>query len=131
MKSLAYFLERRSTRNAAGWVALILAAIIIYLSVVNPSGVPAASVSDKLKHFVAYAALATPFCAYMGRRRIIYALILVIALGISMEIAQALAGTGRSPSVLDAVANALGAGTSGLIFWGIMMRAAKSSSAHQ
>lgn len=129
MKSLANFLDRRATKSAAGWIALILTIIIIYLSVVNASGVPAASVSDKLKHFVAYAALAAPFCVYMGRRRILPALILVVALGISMEIAQALAGTGRSPSVLDAVANALGAGTSGLIFWGIMMSAVKPSSA--
>ncbi len=127
MKSLAQQLDRRGVRMAAGCVALTLAAIIVFLSVVNASGVPGASVSDKLKHFVAYGALALPVCVFMGRRRILFALILVIALGISMEIAQALAGTGRSPSVLDAIANALGAGMSAVMFWGLMKRAEISS----
>lgn len=129
MNTLARFLEKPATRTVAGWLALLLAGIIIFLSVIQPGGVPAPDISDKLKHFIAYGALAAPFCVFMGRRRIILAILLVVALGIIMEIAQAFAGTGRSPSVLDAIANALGTGTSALVYWIILSRAAKSSPA--
>lgn len=128
MHALAQFLRKRSTRHLAGALSFLLAAIIVYLSLVQPGNVPAPTVSDKLKHFVAYGALAAPFCVYMGLRRVWLALMLVIALGISMEIAQAFAGTERSASVLDAVANTIGAAMSGLVYW-VVMRGENASRA--
>lgn len=129
MQSLASFLTLPTTRRVAGGLSLALAAAIIYLSLVQPSNVPAPTVSDKLKHLAAYGALAAPFCVYIGMRRLLLALGLVIALGISMEVAQAFADTGRSASVMDAIANTIGAATSSLIYWGIMRGEEASPSA--
>ena len=99
-------------RRAALVIGLCLAAVIGYFSLVAPGEAPAPQVSDKLRHFAAYAALAVPAAMWLGPERIrrgLLAAVLVALYGAGLEAAQAFAGTGREGSVADGAANALGA----------------------
>ena len=71
--------------------------------------------ADKVQHFLAYGAL-TAFAA-MGwpRQKLILIVLVATIFGIGVEIAQGLGGQGRTPSVLDAIANGTGAGIAALI----------------
>ncbi|MFN7055570.1 VanZ family protein [Hyphomonas sp.] len=96
-------------RRSAGMAALLTALAIAWLSLIPAEGVPAPQVSDKIRHFVAYAALALPFTVWMGVRRWLAAAVIAAVYGAAMEVAQALAPTGREGSFGDAAANAGGA----------------------
>lgn len=100
---------RDRLRRAAGVTALGLALVIAWLSLIPMEGVPAPEVSDKLRHFAAYAALAAPLAVALGTRRWMMAALLAAIYGGAMEVAQALAPTGREGSVADAAANLGGA----------------------
>lgn len=96
-------------RRAAGAGAVVIALIIAWLSLIPAVGVPAPEVSDKLRHFAAYAALAAPLSVAMDTRRWLLAALLAGLYGAGMEVAQALAPTGREGSFADAAANLGGA----------------------
>lgn len=105
-----------SIRRAALAITLLLAALIGYYSLVPPGDAPAPDISDKIRHFAAYAALAVPASMWFAPRRLA-ALGAVAGFGALMEVAQGLAGTGREASILDALANTAGAGAGVLLVW--------------
>lgn len=103
-------------RRAAVVIAALLAVVIAYFSLVPPGEAPAPQISDKLRHFAAYAGLAVPVAMWFGPGRL--AAVLVVALyGAGLEMAQAFAGTGREASFGDAAANTLGAAAGALLVW--------------
>jgi VanZ family protein len=103
-------------RRAALVITLCLAAMIGYYSLVPPGDVPAPDISDKIRHFAAYALLAVPAAMWFSPRRLA-AWLAVGGYGVLMEIAQGLSGTGRELSALDALANMAGAGAGVLLVW--------------
>ena len=108
-------------RRAAAIIAALLALLIAYFSLVPPGETPAPQISDKIRHFGAYAMLAIPTAMWLAPRRIVPAVVVAIW-GIAMEIAQGLAGTGREASLIDALANTLGACAGVLLVWIIARR---------
>ncbi len=113
----------QSVRRSAGVLAAVIAAVIFYFSLVPAEEAPGADVSDKLRHFVAYAALAIPVSIWLGPHRWLATIALVSLVGAGAEVAQALAPTGREASFADAFANAGGAvlGT-GLVWLSLTLR---------
>jgi VanZ family protein len=103
-----------SMRRSAGIAALLTALAITWLSLIPAEDVPAGPVSDKIRHFVAYAALSLPLTLWMGARRWLAAAVIAATFGAGIEVAQALAPTGREGSLGDALANAAGALTGAL-----------------
>ena len=101
-------------RHAAGLVAIGLMTLIALLSLLPPGDLPPVEGSDKLKHFIAYAALGAAMTIWTGPGRTIRALVLTAAYGAGIEIAQMLTPTGREASLLDEGANILGAGLGAL-----------------
>lgn len=98
-----------SQRRTAGIGTFAVALVIAWLSLIPAEGVPAPEVSDKLRHFAAYAALSAPLAVAMGTKRWLLAAIVAAIYGAGLEVAQALAPTGREGSVADAAANLGGA----------------------
>lgn len=72
---------------------------------------PAGGLPDKLLHFGAYSALAFVFAGAIERRRWWRIALSLLALGIGIEIAQALWTESRNAEWLDAAANAFGVAT--------------------
>ncbi|HPF21958.1 MAG TPA: VanZ family protein [Hyphomonas sp.] len=97
-------------RRVAGFVTLAVMGLIAVLSLLPPSDLPPVEGSDKLKHFIAYTALAMPMAVWTGRGRALLALLLAAGFGLAVEVAQLLVPTGREFSLLDEGANILGAG---------------------
>jgi VanZ family protein len=108
-------------RRAALVIGLLLAVVVGYYSLVPPGEAPAPQISDKVRHFAAYAGLAVPIAMWFSPRRL-WAWLSVAGYGAAMEVAQGLAGTGREASVLDGLANAAGAGAGVLLIWIIARR---------
>jgi len=96
-------------RRLAGLVGLLVAAAIALLSVLPGEDLPEVHFSDKIQHVIAYAALAACVCFWLGRKRLLAGILMTVGYGAFLEVAQALAGTGRVPSLLDGGANLLGA----------------------
>jgi VanZ family protein len=92
----------------AATIGLMLA--IAVLSLIPPGDLPPVEGSDKLKHFIAYGSLGGAMTIAMGPGRAMRACLITILYGALMEAAQGLAPTGREFSLLDEVANILGAG---------------------
>ena len=113
-------------RVFAGLVALAVAGLITYLSLIPAAEVPGAQFSDKLNHFVAYAALAAPLTGALGSRRWAGAALLATFLGLGLEVAQSLGGGDREGSVGDALANLVGA----LLGAGLARAAARFTKRH-
>lgn len=111
---LSAALSANAIRRASVVFAALLAVIVAYFSLVPPGSAPAPQLSDKIRHFIAYAALTVPLALWFGRGRLLLAVSAAALYGAGLEFAQALAGTGREGSVADAVANALGACAGGL-----------------
>ena len=107
---MARFFTSAATRRAAGFAVIAIMALIAVLSLLPPADLPPVEGSDKLKHFIAYAALAVPMTIWAGPGRAVRALLLTAGFGIAIEFAQLLAPTGREFSMLDEGANVLGAG---------------------
>lgn len=108
-------------RRAAAVIAVLLALVIAYFSLVPPGETPAPQISDKIRHFGAYAMLAIPTAMWLAPRRMAPAVIAGVW-GIAMEIAQGFAGTGREASIGDALANMAGAGAGVFLVWVIARR---------
>lgn len=96
-------------RRLAALAAAIVAVTIGYLSLMPAGEVPAPQISDKIRHFAAYAGLAAPLTLALHPRRWLMAALAAAAYGVALEVAQALGDAGREGSPLDAVANLLGA----------------------
>lgn len=89
--------------------ALVLAIfLLIYFSLV-PSDSIEVSASDKILHFIAYAIIASVAAAAFPRAGLLSVFLGASALGATLEVAQALFGTGRSASLADQLANMGGA----------------------
>lgn len=115
-------------RRAALAVALILAGGIAYMSLVPGGTVPAPYLSDKIRHFGAYAMLAIPAAMWFGPGR--WAAVGVLTVyGAGLEVAQAVFTATREASVLDGLANALGATAGVLLVWFIARTRAKTQPA--
>lgn len=106
---IALIQDTPRARRLAGYAALLLMVAIATLSLLPPAELPDIETSDKVKHFLAYTALAVPVAIRLGRGRALMALVLTAAFGALMEVGQLLAPTGRDFSVFDELANALGA----------------------
>ncbi|WP_373008179.1 VanZ family protein [Hyphomonas sp.] len=96
-------------RRLAGFASLLVAAAIAILSILPGEDLPEVHLSDKVEHAIAYAALSACICFWLGRRRIIAGVLVTVGFGAVLEIVQALAGTGRTASLLDEGANLVGA----------------------
>ena len=104
---MAQLFRSSAMRRFAGMTAICLMLAIAVLSVMPPGDLPPVEGSDKLKHFIAYGSLGGAIAIAAGPGR---AFLITIGYGALMEVAQALAPTGREYSILDEVANMLGAG---------------------
>ncbi len=103
-------------RRAALVIAVLLALGVAYLSLIPGGTVPAPEISDKLRHFGAYAMLAIPAAMWFGPGRLVTVLVLAVY-GAGLEVAQGLLSATREASLLDALANALGAIGGYLLVW--------------
>ncbi len=111
-------------RRAALVISVLLALGVAYLSLIPGGTVPAPNISDKIRHFGAYATLAIPVAMWFGPGRLVAVLVLTVY-GAGLEIAQGLLSATREASILDAAANALGAFAGYLLVWFIARTRAK------
>ncbi|MFN4024105.1 MAG: VanZ family protein [Hyphomonas sp.] len=96
-------------RLTAALTAFGLAVLISYLSLVPAGEVPAPQISDKVKHFIAYASLAAPLAVALRPARWLAAVLIAAGLGLGLEVAQAMGDAGREGSPGDVLANLMGA----------------------
>lgn len=99
-------------RLKAAWLALgwLLTAVVVVASLLPVTELPHVKLWDKAEHVVAYAGLAFVFAGTLGRARWRTVLWGLLTLGAGLEVAQALAGTGRHAEWWDLVADAVGVG---------------------
>lgn len=90
----------------AGGIALL--ALIVTGTLAPPHAVPEISLSDKLQHFGGYLLLALWFAGLVERYRYLLVGVALIALGGTLEAAQAAMAVGRSADWSDVSANTLG-----------------------
>lgn len=92
---------------AALWMLAI--AVVVIASLVPGKDLPPLPVSDKLEHFIAYAALSAG-AVQLFARRLSWGLVcvLLVLLGIGLEFLQAKMALGRMLDRYDALANTLG-----------------------
>ena len=123
MNQLLSFLASPLLRRIAGITSLLVAVVIAILSLVPGQDLPDVHLSDKAEHAIAYMVLAGLICFWLGRERIVRGVIVAVGYGAVLEFAQALAGTGRTPSLLDAGANLLGACIGAGLAWVALLTA--------
>lgn len=93
----------------------LAAAAVAVLSLLPQRDLPKVGVSDKLEHALAYFVLAIlGSFAFRERRSLLYLLILLCAMGGVIEVLQAFS-PGRSPDLIDAIADGAGAAAGVLI----------------
>jgi VanZ family protein len=99
------------------WVAAILAlvAAIVAASLAPQQPVTAASISDKLGHYLAYFALALAVSGISTPRRLWRHMLACLLLGALLEVAQAVLTENRSAEWADLAANAAGIASAWLI----------------
>jgi VanZ family protein len=112
--------KRLFVRRLAGLAGLAVAVAIAVLSVLPGDELPDVNLSDKAEHAIAYAVLAMTISLWLGRRRLLVAVFLAVGYGALLELVQAVAGTGRTPSLLDEGANLAGACVGAGVAWLIM-----------
>ena len=112
-------------RRLAGLASLLVAAAIAILSVLPGEELPEVHLSDKVEHAIAYAVLSACICFWLGRRRLIAGILATVGFGALLEIVQALAGTGRTASLLDEGANLIGACLGAGLAW-LVAKAARA-----
>lgn len=93
---------------------LAIAALIALVCLMPGGNLPQVGMSDKLKHAIAFAALAFWFGSVIVRRDLLAVALAVLAFGGLIEIAQGLMGLGREAEWGDFLADALG-GAVGLL----------------
>lgn len=98
---------RRPWLWAGLWVLAV--ATVVVGSLVPARDLPDLQVSDKLEHFVAYAALsAGAVQLYLRRLSWGFVCVLLVLMGIGLEYLQAQMGLGRMLDRKDALANSIG-----------------------
>ena len=102
-------LDTLLARRLAGLASLLVAGAIAILSILPGENLPDVHLSDKVEHAIAYAVLSACVCFWLGRRRSVPRVLVAVGFGALLEVAQALAGTGRTASFLDEGANLIGA----------------------
>ena len=107
---LAQLFRSSAMRRFAGLSTMGLMIAIAILSLLPSGDLPPVDGSDKLKHFIAYGSLGGAMAIAAGPGRALRTFLITVGYGALMEVAQALAPTGREFSLLDEVANMLGAG---------------------
>lgn len=95
--------------------AVLLAVAILVLSLQPAGDIPGPQHVDKVQHALAYGGLTFFTALGWPKLRLLGVVIMATVFGIGVEIAQGLGGQGRIPSVLDAVANCVGASVSAFI----------------
>ena len=88
--------------------------IVIYESLIAASSSPAMNHFDKIVHFAAYFALVVLGLCAFPKAHMGWIVGAMIVLGTGLEAAQGLMGLGRSASLGDLIANAIGACTAAL-----------------
>lgn len=91
------------------FLASMATAFIAYKSLVPTELSSDITHFDKILHFVAYFGLAGLFMAGLPRRSIIMIILSISVLGALIEILQTLMNLGRDGSIMDMMANSLGA----------------------
>lgn len=88
---------------------VVWAGLVLWFSLRPVVPLPGGGHIDKLEHFLAYLGLTALGFAALGRRSV-RLLLAILVFGVAVEGLQAVLPTGRSGSVLDALANTAGAG---------------------
>lgn len=89
------------------WVGAIVALVV--LSLVDPPDVALPRGTDKVEHFLAYAAIsAGAVQLFASRRALLWIGVALVALGVGLEFAQELATTSRTMDQADAWADLAG-----------------------
>jgi VanZ family protein len=89
------------------WIAAVVAVIV--LSLIPPPSMPVPQGTDKVEHFLAYAALSAYAAMLFARRRAqAIAAAGLVVLGVGLEVAQATLTDSRMADSADALANTLG-----------------------
>lgn len=91
-------------------LGLVIAAIVVFYSLLPAQRMPQLGVSDKLEHTVAYALLAFWFASVVARWDYVFMMLALVALGGGIEIAQGLMKMGREADIRDFIADCIGAG---------------------
>lgn len=107
-------LEGPSARMMAWASFFVIVVAITILSLLPNEGQSITQWSDKAEHFIAYFALCSSLIIARGRYRFWAAIAAAIMYGIMMEFAQGALAFGRTPSLYDAIANAIGACVGGI-----------------
>ena len=106
---------RQSPRRIARILFLLAAAAITVLSLLPQHDLPKVGVSDKIEHLLSYFVLAIlGSFAVRERRSLLYLFVLLCVMGGIIELLQAFS-PGRSPDILDAIADGTGAAAGVLI----------------
>jgi VanZ family protein len=100
-------------KRYSGFLTIPVYAAIIILSLI-PGNIQGISNYDKIEHFTAYFILSF-LCSYSFRNRILFFIILNIAMGLIIEYIQSFI-PGRDMSAFDAIANSLGILSGYIIF---------------
>jgi VanZ family protein len=104
-----------SPRRIARILFLLAALAVSVASLLPQQELPKIGVSDKLEHLLSYFALAIlGSFAVRERRSLLYLFVLLCAMGGVIELLQAFS-PGRSPDIVDAVADGAGAAAGVLI----------------
>lgn len=89
--------------------ALALAALIAGLSLQAPGDLQSLNHADKVQHFGAYALLCGAGCLGWPKVNVFWVAAGAALFGVGIELAQGMMSLGRTPSILDGVANLAGA----------------------
>jgi len=106
---------RWSPRRIARILFLLVALAVSILSLLPERDLPKVGVSDKLEHLLSYFVLAVlGGFAFRGWRSLLLLFVLLCAMGGLIELLQAFS-PGRSPDIVDALADGAGAAAGVLI----------------
>ena len=112
---------RPSPRRIARILFLLAALAISILSLLPQRDLPKVGVSDKVEHLVSYFVLAIlGSLAFRGWRSLLLLFVALCAMGGLIELLQAFS-PGRSPDVIDALADGAGAAAGVLIGAGLAL----------
>ena len=107
---------RPRRHRVVAWVTIILAVLVAGFALTPVTPPPGAPGSDKLHHFVAFAALVSP-CAVMFPRALIVVVPGAILLGGLIEVVQP--AVGRQKEMMDFLADTCGVGIGLVLGFGL------------
>ena len=89
-------------------IGVAIAVVVAVLCLAPGRSIPDVNVSDKIKHFAAFAMLAFWFGSILVRRDLLWLALALLTFGALIEVAQELMRLGRNGEVRDLIADALG-----------------------